>query len=129
MAVAAYCFMPDHLHTVIEGQTHDADLVLFVKLAKQTSSFDFKRRSGRVLWQPSWHDRVIRPSDELNEYIRYVVENPVRAGLVTDPADYPFTGSETMSREALMRHSRHYRQRNIAGVAIGGPKGPHYNDR
>jgi putative transposase len=107
MAVTAYCFMPDYLHMVVTGLTDEADLLSFIKLVKQTTSFHFKRRRGTTLWQPGGHDSIIRRSDELTGAVSYVIDNPVRTRLVSDPSAYPFTGSQTMSVETLFRHSRH----------------------
>jgi len=42
-AVVAYCFMPDHLHTLLEGQTAGADFRKFVVMYKQRSAFAFRR--------------------------------------------------------------------------------------
>src|SRR5882672_11395646 len=43
-AVIAYCFMPDHVHALIEGQHPTADFREFVRIFKQRSSFEWKRR-------------------------------------------------------------------------------------
>jgi len=45
-------------------------------------------RSGSV-WQPSFHDRAIRTDESLVNTARYVIMNPVRAGLVERIGDYP----------------------------------------
>jgi putative transposase len=102
VAVPAYCFMPDHLHLLAEGGSADSDVERFAKQAKQLSGFYYKQRFGSVLWQPSWHDRVLRRSDDRTAAMRYVLENPLRAGLVTSLGDYPFIGSGVVSREALL---------------------------
>ena len=44
-------------------------------------------------WQEGYHDWVIRPIQPVDEVIRYVLDNPVRAGLVAQWTDYPFSGS------------------------------------
>ena len=102
ISIPAFCFMPDHLHMVVERGSDQADVARFVQLAKQLSGYYFRQLTGTMLWQPSWHDRVLRRSDDVLVAIRYVVGNPVRAGLVNDVAEYPFLGSGTISRDALM---------------------------
>ena len=47
--------------------------------------------SGR-LWQPRFHDHVVRVEEALFAICEYVVLNPVRAGLVEEAADYPWGG-------------------------------------
>jgi REP-associated tyrosine transposase len=102
VSVSAYCFMPDHVHLVVEPKAEQADVTHFVRRAKQLAGYYFRRRTGTALWQPSWHDRVLRRADDVLDAIRYVVNNPIRAGLVDDIAKYPFVGSGSVSRAALM---------------------------
>ena len=44
------------------------------------------------LWQPRFFDHVIRNEKDLQENIKYIAYNPVRAGYVTHPYFYPYTG-------------------------------------
>jgi putative transposase len=87
----AYCFMPDHLHLLVEG-LESSDLARFMKAFKQASSFDHKRRVGRPLWQRSFYDHVVRGPDDVQCAVEYILGNPVRAGLADNPGDYPFSG-------------------------------------
>src|SRR6185436_11190051 len=50
-AVIAYCFMPDHLHLLVEGESDDSDCLMFIRKAKQYSGFYFSKARGRRLWQ------------------------------------------------------------------------------
>jgi putative transposase len=90
--VIAYCFMPDHVHLLVEGGTESADVRAFVHQAKQRAAFA-TREWARPLWQPSYHDRVLRDDDATLGVARYILENPVRARLVDSPTKYPFAGS------------------------------------
>ena len=44
------------------------------------------------LWQARFFDHVIRNDQDLRENIRYIAMNPVKAGYVTQPCFYPYTG-------------------------------------
>ena len=55
----------------------------------------------RPLWQEGYYDRVLRPEESEAMVARYIIENPVRAGLVTRPSDYPFVGSDEWSLEEI----------------------------
>ena len=44
------------------------------------------------LWQPGFFDHVIRNEKDLNENLNYIAFNAVRAGYVTHPFFYPYTG-------------------------------------
>ena len=50
-------------------------------------------RTQRALWQPSFYDRRIRDLGEFESAVNYVVRNPVSAGLVDDPEQWPWVGS------------------------------------
>ena len=88
--VLAYCLMPDHLHLLLEGTSDAADLCEAVRAWKQRTGYDWKARTGAQLWQPGFHDRVMREADDTRLVVRYVLHNPVRAGLAKTARDYPW---------------------------------------
>ena len=100
--VLAYCFMPDHLHLVVEAASAHADLLHFVRHAKQRPGYHVARLLKSRLWQASFYDRVLRDSEPSIVVIRYVLENPVRAGLARCIDEYPFLGSGVWSRAELV---------------------------
>jgi putative transposase len=100
-ALIAYCFMPDHLHLVLQATAESSDLCECMRVMKQRAGFHFKKRTGRHLWQPSYHDHVLRDDETLLKVVRYVLENPVRGRLVASPRDYPFLGSDVYPLESL----------------------------
>ena len=102
IAIVAYCFMPDHLHLIIEGTAAHSGLKDFIHRAKQYSAFYYKRQVGSRLWQRYGYEHVIRDRERLGALVRYVLENPVRAGLVKEPRDYAFLGSSVYTLEALL---------------------------
>ena len=103
-AVIAYCFMPDHVHLLVAGERDDADLKRCTKDAKQYSGFYFRQLTGLVLWQRYGYERVLRNEEATPAVARYTIANPVRAGIVQSPADYPFWGSFVYTREALLEY-------------------------
>ena len=93
--IIVHCFMPDHAHLIVERLADDSDLKRFVKLAKQYSGYyDASVYGGAKLWQHGKNDHIIRDQVDLLDRVRYVVNNPVAAGLVTRPEDYLFLGSQ-----------------------------------
>jgi putative transposase len=108
-AILVYCFMPDHVHLLIEGLTDDAEMRAFVASAKQKSGFDFAARDGHRLSQKGYYERVVRDEEASAEIIRYILANPVRSGLVAEPAAYPFWGSGVYTRDALIELIAHER--------------------
>lgn len=107
-AIVAYCFMPDHVHLVVCGMGEASDLQAFMISCKKVTGFEYSRRHRRRLWQPSYYDRVLRDDESTEAVVRYVLENPVRAGLAKEIGEYPFAGSDlydaTEVRTAWDRH-------------------------
>ncbi len=97
----AYCFMRDHVHQLVKGETGDADALMFVSKAKQYSGFYFKAAFGTRLWIRKGFNRVIVQGEDPRAVAQYIMENPVKAGLVTRVEDHPFTGSERYTLEEL----------------------------
>jgi len=101
MALAAYCFMPDHVHLLALGLASTSDAMRFIAMAKQLSGYRYARTRSARLWQRYVWDRVLRSQEDTLTVIRYILENPVRAGLVERALDYPYSGSAMWSRDEL----------------------------
>ena len=79
----AFVVMPDHLHWLM--QLKDPSLSAVVGRVKSISA----RRLGGRIWQPGFHDHALRVEDDLRATARYIVANPLRAGLVHRVGQYP----------------------------------------
>ena len=81
--------MPDHWHGLIELGA-DEDLSVLVGHIKSRSALVLRRRCGwrPGVWQRGFHDRALRRQDDLIDMARYIVMNPIRAGLVRRVRDY-----------------------------------------
>ncbi len=92
-SVGAYCFMPDHLHLLIEGREKESDLRGFVFRFKQKSGYLAAKECGLALWQKSYYDHILRPEEDMMGFCRYIWDNPVRGGLVDHYREYRYSGS------------------------------------
>src|SRR5688500_3528625 len=101
-AVLAYCFMPDHVHLLVEGLCETSDLATFVATAKQRAAYAARAFVQGRLWQEGYFERVLRDEDDSFNVARYVINNPVRAGLVASPHEYPFLGSSVLTKDDLI---------------------------
>jgi REP element-mobilizing transposase RayT len=89
--------MPDHVHMIftplVNPQAREINsLAEIMDAIKGASAHRVNRllaRKGRV-WQTESFDHVVRSSENLDAKIAYVLENPVRAGLVNELAEYPW---------------------------------------
>ena len=81
--------MPDHLHLLIQLGDGD-DLRGLMNRIKSRMGRLVNRRLGRPgsLWQPGYHEHLLRREEDLKGIARYIVLNPVRAGLVTSASQY-----------------------------------------
>ena len=100
-AIHAYCFMPDHLHLVLQATAEHADFQRYMANWKQRSGFHYKQRTGKLLWQESYFEHVLRDDEATERAIRYTLENPVRKKMVASFEDYPYSGSDVLSVEQL----------------------------
>jgi putative transposase len=101
-AIIAYCFMPDHLHLLVEGTANGSSVQEFVRVFKQCSSYHWKNSFGHVLWQRSYFEHVLRDGESPVKAARYLLANPIRARMVESAEDYPFLGSMTMAVRDLL---------------------------
>jgi putative transposase len=93
MELYVYCLMPDHLHVLIGPKQPGLSMLTFID--------QFKGKSTRVswphgwqgkLWQPRSYDHLVRRSEDLRAIAEYVLDNPVRKGLVASSEDYRWSG-------------------------------------
>ncbi|EJM50225.1 REP-associated tyrosine transposase [Pseudomonas sp. GM48] len=85
----AWVVMPDHFHWLI--QLNKGSLSQLMCQTKSLSTRAINSATGRTgsLWQQSFHDHALRKEEDLVKLARYVVANPLRAGLVQKLGDYP----------------------------------------
>jgi len=89
--------MPDHVHLLVEGTTLKADLRLFVAEAKRLAAHAARPCIRGRLWQPGYNDRILRDRDDAYEINRYILGNPIRAGLPEVQRKYPFVGGSKVT--------------------------------
>jgi putative transposase len=100
--IPAYCFMPDHVHVLATGTSDDSDLRQFVTRWKQQTGYEHRQSANTRLWQGGFYGHVLRAEDDRATVIRYLLENPIRAGLVRNLRQYPHWGSGLCSRVELI---------------------------
>ncbi len=86
----SWVVMPDHLHWLFQlGDRSPLSVVM--KQMKATSARRINQelnRQGQV-WQRSYYDRGLRDNENIKQLSRYIIANPLRAGLVEDIGVYP----------------------------------------
>lgn len=88
-----YLFMPNHLHLIISGNESNSNVKKCLEMFKQKTGFYLSNNEEKVKWQKDYFDHIIRDEENLETQIKYILNNPVRAGLVDYWKDYQFKGS------------------------------------
>jgi putative transposase len=87
----AWVLMPDHAHWLIHlGDKHTLDQVMNrIKSSSARMANRALKRQGK-LWQAAYYDHAVREDEDLRKLARYLVANPMRAGISRQIHDYPF---------------------------------------
>ncbi|MDB5997742.1 MAG: transposase [Pseudomonas sp.] len=85
----AWVVMPDHFHWLVELQENTLPALMLATKSCCARAVNAHLKRRGPLWQRGFHDRAIRWEEDLQAVARYVVANPVRAGLVRRVHDYP----------------------------------------
>lgn len=88
-----WVLMPDHWHGLVR-LAGTASLAKVIGLAKgRISRTVGLEAGGKPVWAAGFHDRALRRDDDVLAAARYIVANPVRAGLVASVRRYPYWNS------------------------------------
>lgn len=100
----SYCLMPNHVHLLI--QTPKPTRADGMRDLKSEYAQSFHRRYGTdgALWKPRYRPQLIQEKGYLLAAALYIAKNPERAGLVEDPADWPW--SSFSANDAFVDPSR-----------------------
>jgi putative transposase len=88
----AYCLMKNHFHLVLEPAAGQSiSRILQSLTVAHTWHYHKRRRTSGHVWQGRFKSSIIASDEHLRTVMRYVEANPLRAGLVTDLRDYPWS--------------------------------------
>ena len=95
-----YVVMPDHLHLLIAPTA--ADLIGVMREFKSCTGQGIRnvRQDGKAIWQSRYFDFILRRVGDFWEKLEYIHENPVKAGLVRDAEDWPWSSARHYARGA-----------------------------
>ncbi|MFO7447740.1 MAG: transposase [Ignavibacteriaceae bacterium] len=88
-----YCIMPNHIHLVFNLLKNNSGISKIMQLIKGNSAIksnSILNKNG-TFWQDESFDRLVRDEKELYNIIEYVINNPVKAGLVENWQDWKYT--------------------------------------
>ncbi len=101
--------MPDHVHVILtplidERRRQIFSLIEIMRGIKGAAGREINQRMGRdgAVWQEESFDHVLRSSEGLDAKVEYVLQNPVRSGLVGDWREYRWAWQRGEADEARM---------------------------
>ncbi|WP_433852882.1 REP-associated tyrosine transposase [Stenotrophomonas nitritireducens] len=94
----AWVVMPDHLHWLFTLDQGELSACLRRFKSRSARAINQVRRQSGAIWQPGFYNHRLRDDEDLRGQARYIVANPVRAGLVADVHEYPHWGCQWISR-------------------------------
>lgn len=100
----AFCVMPDHYHLLFCLMPGE-DLSDVLESTNKFTSGKINKvlnRKGRF-WQNGFRDHCCRDEDDLHDSCEYIEHNPLRAGLVSHPAEWPYSSAHPNNQYLLDR--------------------------
>jgi len=87
----AYCIMPDHVHLLIQAMEGAKDLTDLVRdFKKFTTTRSWSHGINGKLWQRGYYEHIVRKSESISAIAEYILNNPVKKGIVKSREEYPF---------------------------------------
>jgi REP element-mobilizing transposase RayT len=91
--VGRYVVMPDHVHFFVMPADRQADLSKYSQAFRSLVTRQLRPRGFLYpLWQREFFDHLLRSDESYEQKWQYVRLNPVRAGLVAAPEEWPYAG-------------------------------------
>lgn len=90
--IYAYCIMPDHVHLLFES-SESMGVIEFVRYIKGRFATWCRKNNRNMRLQKSFYDHLLRKEEDVYSAAKYIMGNPVRAGIETRVGNYPFAGS------------------------------------
>ena len=89
-----FCIMPNHVHVLLTVLREDIPFFTILQRIKTYTAIRANRllnRVGQPFWQAESYDHVVRNKKSFERIINYILNNPVKAGLVENWADWPYS--------------------------------------
>ncbi|MBK7937916.1 MAG: transposase [Lewinellaceae bacterium] len=91
--VWAFCIMPNHVHVLLTHKLQQRPLYKLLQSHKGFTARQCNKILGRTgaFWQDESYDHVVRKDGEFERIVQYILQNPVKAGMVKNWTDWPLT--------------------------------------
>lgn len=89
----AWVLMPDHLHWLVAPASEPLDALMRRIKSCSARAINQQQKAAGPVWQRGYHDHALRREENLQTTARYIIANPLRAGIVRRIGDYPLWDS------------------------------------
>jgi REP element-mobilizing transposase RayT len=103
-ALKAWCLMPNHVHVLVLVTT--VPMSEFVQSWKGYTAYRCNEILGRrdsAFWADDYWDAYMRDSEQERRTVRYIEHNPVKAGLVREAKDWPWSSARFRDEYGVLR--------------------------
>jgi putative transposase len=97
----AFVVMPNHVHILITPRIDLAKITRAMKRKSARQANAILGRTGQPFWQDESFDHWIRHPQQFGKVKSYIERNPVRAGLVTTPEQWPYSSAALQLEPSL----------------------------
>lgn len=80
----AFVVIPDHVYWLMQ-LVGNQSLANTIKTIKSKATIQI----GNPIWQKGYYDHAIRKDEDIQDIARYIIANPIRAGIVERVGNYP----------------------------------------
>ena len=96
----AWVIMSNHIHLLLTAHSPLPQITKAIKNYTARQANEILHRQGHPFWRHETYDHLIRHDDEFSRIHHYIEQNPVAAGLVSRPEDYPWSSANPTARQA-----------------------------
>ena len=98
-----YVVMPNHVHVLMTPYDEVSKITQSIKGTAAREANMLLGRGGKTFWQDESYDHWCRDAKEFGRIREYIAMNPVRAGLVATPQEWPWSSAHRRVRESQAR--------------------------
>jgi putative transposase len=100
LSIHAYVLMTNHIHLLASPETAESLPKTLQRLGRRyVQYFNYRYKRTGTLWEGRYRATVVEAETYLFECMRYIELNPVRAGMVAHPKDFPWSSYRANAEE------------------------------
>lgn len=98
----AWVLMPDHWHGLLQLGNEPLARTMNRFKGNLTRGLNGSLETPQRIWDRSFHDHALRADEDVMQVARYIVANPIRAGLAANALDYPYWNAIWLDPDTLL---------------------------